>query len=84
MLNHFCTDNQGIQNFRHSLHTKKSLGECMRTEMSKFASYHQESPLILGTRKLVVFIESTSLEDFDNVIADVARMLHFVQASQPY
>ena len=47
-------------------------------EMSKFVTQRHESPLIFGTRKLVVFMGSTSLDRVVDVIADVARMLYFV------
>ena len=52
-------------------------------KLSTFATLRQELPLIFGTRLYVVDMAS-SLDDVGDVIADVALLLHFVQASQPY
>ena len=46
-------------------------GECMRTEMSQFATQRQESPLIFGTRESVVLMDQRHLTTLS-----VPRLLH--------
>ena len=72
-----------FQNSVHIQNLERSSGECMQTEKS-VATKRTESPLMLSTPKSVVITASTSLDDIGDVIADVARMLQFVQASRPY
>ena len=70
-----------FQNHYHIQNLERLPCDCMRTEMSKFATQRQEWTLIFCTHKLVISMTPTSL---DGVIAYVTRMLHFVQAGQPY
>ena len=51
-----------FQNHAHIQNLERSPGECMQTELSKFAIKRQESPFIFGTHKSGVFMASTSLD----------------------
>ena len=58
----------GLVIFQHRAQIQKLLRspvECMKTDMSKFASQRQQSPLILGTRKSSFLSDQRHLTMYD-------------------
>ena len=67
-----------FQNHPYIQNLVRSPSKCMSSEMSRFVTHRQESPLTFGNSKLIVLGVSTSLDNVVDVIAAVTNRLYFV------